>query len=200
MIARLGSGYSGLIKNYSREMVEAARRGLVVPEPLNDTDSYDISHSALKEMSHDSDSMSDNAALNMMNHPDTAELPDLVSSGDEEEEGPWLRAQLRREIEQPIAQPKSSSPAVVEELENTTDEDEDDDVDEDGAFRTTVKKKRRSNHGPRAKKDWQRVISYNTEESSQLEICVGLTAYSREYDKSDTPAPSGKLFVSICNC
>ncbi len=68
--------------------MEAARRGLVLasPEPLNDTDSDDIPHSAQKERSHDSDSMSDNAALNMMNHPDTAEFPDHVSSGDEEEE------------------------------------------------------------------------------------------------------------------
>ncbi len=60
---------------------------------------------------------------------------------------------------------------------------------------TNVKKKRRFHHGPRAEKDWQRVIAYNTEESSQLEICVGLMEYSRElYDKSDTPAPSGKVF------
>jgi hypothetical protein len=95
-------------KNYSREMVEAARRGLVVPspEPLNDTDSDDIPHSAQKERSHDSDSMSDNEALNMMHHPDSGELPDLASSGDEEEDGPSLRAQLRREIKQPTAQPK----------------------------------------------------------------------------------------------
>jgi hypothetical protein len=181
-------------------MAEAARRGLVVPspEPLNDTDSDDIPQSAQKERSHDSDSVSDNEALNMMNYPDTAELPDLVSSGDEEEEGPSLRAQLRREIEQPIEQPKSSSPADVEEAENTTDEDEDDDDDEDdedGAVRTTVKKKRRSKLGQRAKKDWQRVITHNTQESSQLEIFVGLTSYAKQlYDKSDTPAPSGNLF------
>ena len=115
-------------KNYSREMVEAARRGLDVPspEPLSDTDSDDIPQSAQKEKSHDSDSMSDNEALNMMNYPDTAELPNRVSSGDEEEEGPSLRAQLRREIQHPIVLPKSSSP-VVEEAENTTDEDEDED-------------------------------------------------------------------------
>ena len=68
------------------------------PEPLHDTDSDDIPQSAQKEKSHDSDSMSDNAALNMMNHPDTAELPYLDSSGDEEEDGPSPRAQLRREI------------------------------------------------------------------------------------------------------
>jgi hypothetical protein len=88
-----------------------------------------------------------------------------------------------------------SSP-VVEEAENTTDEDEDEDEDDDAdcAFDTTVKKKRRLNHGQHAKKDWQRVISYKTEECSIMEICVGLTAYSREYDTSDTPAPSGNLF------
>ena len=83
---------SGHLKENSREMAEAARRGLVVPspEPLSDTDSDDIPQSAQKQRSHDSDSVSDDEALNMMLYPDTADLPDLVSSGDEEEDGPSL--------------------------------------------------------------------------------------------------------------
>ena len=183
-------------KKYSREMAEAARQGLVVPspEPLHNTNSDDIPQSAQKEKSHDLDSLSDNEALNMMHHPDSGELPDLASSGDEEEDGPSLCAQLRREIKQLILLRNSSSPAV-EEAENTTDEDEDEDDDAECDFHTTVKKKRRLNIGPRAKKEWKRVVSYNTEESSQLEICVGLTEYAKQlYQKSVTAIPSGKCF------
>ncbi len=144
-----------------------------------------------KERSHDSDSMGDDAALNMLNHPDTSDLPDLEMKRRKDHR---CAPNLGRNIKQPTAQPKFSSP-VVEEAENTIDDDEDEDDDEDGVFHTTVKKMRRFNHGPRAKKDWQRVIEYNTKERSQLEICVGLTAYFMElYDKFDTPAPSGKLF------
>jgi hypothetical protein len=136
--------------------------------------------------------VSDNEALNMMLYPDTADLPNLVSSGDEEEES--LRAQLRREIKQPTAQPTSSSPAN-EEVDNSTDEDEDEDDDADCDFHTSVKKKCRLNVGPRAKKQWKRVISYNTEECSNLEICVGLSQYAKQlYQKSVSVIPSGKCF------
>ena len=87
-------------------------------------------------------------------------------------------------------QPKSSSP-VVEEAENKTDEDEDEDDDEHGAFHTIVKKKRRFNHGPRL----HVLRKIGSVQLQKVDICVGLTAYSRElYDKSDTPAAESCSF------